>query len=409
MNNRIIKLLEYISKENDYYIKKSNGNFDLMNIFNYPILTRKELQQEKYNLLSRKFKSKYYYNNLKKQKSSGTSGIPITVLWDSSDYNLSIISLWRLRFKYYGIKPTDKCVSFTLNAFNISNQRNLYYIIENNVLHINMSLINNIELFEIIVDILNKFEPKWLYIQPSILEKLLQAYLNKGKKLPNSLIYIESVGEMLSNELKKRIKDVFNLNVTNLYGSEEMNGIAYECPFGIMHILTDNVYVECYENKSIKQSGTGEAIITNLHNKAMPLIRYNQGDIISLENEYKCKCGQCTPIIKKIKGRTLDIIKLQNNYELNSFTLLEIISEANNLLNNIIIEYKYTFFKSTNELLCRIKLDKDKKNWMETASNLITDLFFKKTLLMDSITFHVIELCDNFCFFQKRSIITIVD
>ena len=69
-----------------------------------------------------------------------------------------------------------------------------------------------------------------------------------------------------------------------MYGSEEINGIAYECPKHHMHVLEDNVFIEVKTNKGIFRHGEGEAIITNLNNFGMPLIRYNQGDVIVLDN-----------------------------------------------------------------------------------------------------------------------------
>jgi len=48
--------------------------------------------------------------------------------------------------------------------------------------------------------------------------------------MPSTLTHIETVGELLAPSLKKTVIDYFGVSVANMYGSEEMNGIAYECP-----------------------------------------------------------------------------------------------------------------------------------------------------------------------------------
>ena len=68
-----------------------------------------------------------------------------------------------------------------------------------------------------------------------------------------------------------------------MYGSEEMNGIAIDNLDGEMCVFNDNVLIEIKNENIILSQGEGEAIITNLNNFAMPLIRYNQGNSIILE------------------------------------------------------------------------------------------------------------------------------
>jgi phenylacetate-CoA ligase len=51
----------------------------------------------------------------------------------------------------------------------------------------------------------------------------------------------------------------------------------------------------------------GRILVTNLHNYAMPLIRYDIGDIGVLSNHY-CSCGRGLPVLAKLQGRVTDII-----------------------------------------------------------------------------------------------------
>ena len=153
-----------------------------------------------------------------------------------------------------------------------------------------------------------------------------------------------------------------------------MNGIAYECPFHQMHVLSKNVFIECYDQMDIYNFGEGEAIITNLVNKAMPLIRYSQGDIISLKQlSEPCRCGSIEPVISYIKGRVYENIKV-GKLELNPFMLLSALSNINNQFDSIITYYHYIYKKSDKKLICFIDLVEHSENWYNNVKNAILEI-----------------------------------
>lgn len=401
---KLEELLKYVSEHNEFYknIIKEYGITDPTDIKQYPVLTRHQLQENRYDLFSDGFASKYFYQQLRRQTSSGSSGVPVNVYWDYKDWYASNMSLWRKRLQWYGIHPNDKFVMFTLNAFNVkSDGKTIYYIQDaKNILCVNASLIQNDIGYEKIIDIIEEFAPKWLYIQPFILNRLIYIYKQVGKHPPQTLKYIESVGEILSSDLRRRAIDFFKVPVANMYGSEEMNSIAYECPYHHMHVLEDNVFVEVQNKNGIYGSGEGKAIITNLHNNALPLIRYNQGDIVILKklNE-QCIYGNNAPVISVIKGRKLDAIKLNDQLELSPFLLSEIISEVNNIYKDSIRSYKYIYYKSKHKLICII--DVKDKLWYTNIKNSIIEIFKCKIHDSNNIMLEIIAK-ENIHLYNKK-------
>ena len=121
--SKLEEMLKYVSEHNEFYKNriKEYGIKDPLDITQWPILTRKELQENRYNMFSDGYKSKYFNQQLRRQSSSGSSGVPVNVYWDYKDWYASNMSLWRKRLQWYGIHPSDKYVMFTLNAFNIKN------------------------------------------------------------------------------------------------------------------------------------------------------------------------------------------------------------------------------------------------------------------------------------------------
>ena len=354
-------MLKYVSEHNDFYKKriKEYGIKDPLDITQWPILTRKELQDNRYNMFSDGYKTKYYNQQLRRQSSSGSTGMPVNVYWDYKDWYASNMSLWRKRLQWYGIKPSDKYCIFTLNAFSIAPEEVRLYFINKprNLLSFNVSLIQNKSGYEQMAKIINEFEPDWLYIQPFVLNQLIQAYKNLKLEPAKSIRYIESIGEILTSDLRRMGEKFFGVKVTNMYGSEEMNGMAIECPDHHMHVLDENVLIETKDNNNrICRCGSGESIITNLNNMCMPLIRYAQGDIIDVNDIINCRYHNKSSQIKLIRGRAFERLKLGENVELNSYILLEILAEVNNEFDGAITTYRYVFDADNKYMHCYIIL-----------------------------------------------------
>lgn len=375
---KLVKMLKYVSEHNDFYKNriKEYGITNPLDITQWPVLTRKELQENRYNMFSDGYKSKYFNQQLRRQSSSGSSGMPVNVYWDYKDWYASNMSLWRKRCQWYGIKPSDRYVIFTLNTFDIkADCETVYYVKEpENVLSVNVSLVQNEKQYKKLVDIINDFNPTWLYVQPFILNKLVQIYKKYEIKKPPALRYIESVGEILASDLRRRAIEFFDVSFANMYGSEEMNGIAYEDPEHHMFVLEDNALVEVFHEGIIMQRGKGEAIITNLYNYAIPLIRYNQNDIIEI---YKRKSFE-NKIISCIEGRKMQEVII-NRYCINAFAFSEIISSVNNQLDDVILNFQFVYIKSANNLMCKLVIDYNRIGWVQRIKEVLIKNFELKT------------------------------
>lgn len=382
--DKLEAMLKYVSEHNDFYKKRiaEYGIRNPLDITQWPVLTRKELQENRYNMFSDGYKSKYFNQQLIRQLSSGSSGIPVNVYWDYKDWYTSNMSLWRKRWQWYGIKPNDKKVIFTLNSFgesaSIKNEP-MFSLISENTLSFNISLINSIDEYNNIISLINNFEPDWLYIQPYVLNKIIRTYICLEKTPPLSIKYIESVGEILSNDLKMRTMDLFQCRIADMYGSEEMNGIAIENLEDSMEILKDNVWIEVSNMTGIHSLGAGNAIITNLNNHAMPLIRYNQGDELVLHHHIIKDNENINVEVEQIKGRSNDSIITCEGIEINTFLLSEVISEVNNIMSDIIVEYKYLYKKTEDVLFCTLNIKKEFQLWGDIVRNTIVSVCDKKT------------------------------
>ncbi|KNZ69775.1 AMP-dependent synthetase and ligase [Thermincola ferriacetica] len=128
-------------------------------------------------------------------------------------------------------------------------------------------------------------------------------------KLRVGLFGSEPCTESMRKELERR----WHIRVTDNYGLTEIGGpgVAGECECGEgMHINEDHFYPEIINPETGEVLGygeEGELVFTSLTREAFPIIRYRTRDISMLINE-PCKCGRTTIRMKKLTGRTDDML-----------------------------------------------------------------------------------------------------
>ncbi|MCH2181119.1 MAG: hypothetical protein MK108_03855 [Mariniblastus sp.] len=120
---------------------------------------------------------------------------------------------------------------------------------------------------------------------------------------------IVTSAEMLSNETRQLIEEVFAAPVYNRYGSREFSVIASECcQRDGLHVMQEGLYMEILkQGKPAALGEVGELIITDLLNFGMPLIRYRIGDAGAWAAG-ECDCGRGLKRLKAVAGRTTDFL-----------------------------------------------------------------------------------------------------
>jgi phenylacetate-CoA ligase len=157
------------------------------------------------------------------------------------------------------------------------------------------------------------------------------AYFSKFCTKNNIELEIKSVittAEVLQPVYKEEIKQSFNSIIIDSYGCADGDGNANTCASDCgFHVSFESAIWEVCtpEGVPVKKNEPGEVTLTSLTNYAMPLLRYQPGDVIENTFNYnKCSCGSSLPRIKSILGRTVDILHFQNGRSLGgpAFTLI---------------------------------------------------------------------------------------
>ena len=107
---------------------------------------------------------------------------------------------------------------------------------------------------------------------------------------PNGII---ATAMVLHDWQRRVIEGVCGCKVTNRYGCEEVSLIACECErHEGLHVNSDGVFVEILRDGRPAQPGeAGQVVVTDLTNRAMPIIRYQVGDV-AVASDRLCPCGR---------------------------------------------------------------------------------------------------------------------
>jgi phenylacetate-CoA ligase len=155
---------------------------------------------------------------------------------------------------------------------------------------------------------LAEFDPAVITLYPTNLDALIRHCRQAGIKLPG-LERILSLGETLSPRLRQAAEETFGAKVSDLYSSQELGVLALQCQSGEgYHVMAESVIVEVLnDDGSPCQPGeAGRVVVTDLHNFATPLIRYEIGDYA--EAAEPCPCGRGLPTLKQIRGRERNMV-----------------------------------------------------------------------------------------------------
>ncbi|HBX23415.1 MAG TPA: phenylacetate--CoA ligase family protein [Desulfotomaculum sp.] len=119
--------------------------------------------------------------------------------------------------------------------------------------------------------------------------------------------------EAWTENMRAEMERTWNMKATDNYGLSEVMGpgVSGECTHAAgLHINEDHFLVEIINPVTGEPLGPGqegELVITTLTKEAIPILRYRTRDITVI-NEDKCACGRTTARMRKVCGRTDDML-----------------------------------------------------------------------------------------------------
>lgn len=311
-NRQLEKLLEYASTHSPFYQRRLKGWTGQQGLQQIPVLTRKELQQCADIHCTSIPKDHGHYNIT---KSSGSTGQMVEVrrtevcmmfwlaltlrehLWHRRDFGgtLAVIrpTVAENDPERRGVAMPDWGPPVSL----MFDSGKAY------ALNIQTDIARQSEW-------LARVAPQYLLTFPTNLAALMTYAESHGNKL-GTLREVRTVGETVSDELRHRCKAFFGVDIADTYSSQETGLIAIQCPeSGLYHVMSENVIVEILhdDGRVCAQGETGRVVVTDLHNFATPLVRYDTRDYAEVGPS--CPCGRGLPTLSRIMGRSRNMVRL---------------------------------------------------------------------------------------------------
>lgn len=295
-------------------------------IRDYPVITRTDIQEEDSNFLSKKFKP----GKVKQSHSSGSTGRPLWVSFDPATWiRKKYLSKLRSRIEC-GMKMNERVAIYDTESTEALTLRNQCKLLSNPLF--------KAKYFSIFRDTKNGIEellqwaPQNIDSLPSHLFQLAIA-MEQSQLKPSSLKRIFTSSEYIESNMRRYIQDRYAAEVFDIYGCTEIKEIAWECDrHNGYHINEDEVFLEILDgDKPAGWDEVGDIVITDLRNKAMPLIRYRIGDR-GLLRPGLCSCGRTFALMVPSAGRSSDFIITPDGHKLSPYRFTTAIEKINGLL-----------------------------------------------------------------------------
>ena len=335
LKNQLINAYENIPFYRNSFKMHGLVPFDfncIQKIRDYPVITRADIQKGGSDFLSDKFKP----NQVKRSHSSGSTGRPLWVSFDQDSWiRKKYLSKLRSRMEC-GMKVLEKVAIFDTAPAQAASYRHKVKRLSYPFLktkHFSIYSDTNRGIAE-----LKQWDPENIDSVPSHLFQLAQA-MEKLDLRPTAPKRIFTSSEYLEPNMRQYIQDCFAADVFDIYGCTEVKEIAWECEkhYGY-HINEDEVLVEILNgDKPVGMSEVGDIVITDLRNKAMPLIRYRIGDQ-GLFRPGPCSCGRTFDLMAPSAGRCSDFIITPDGHKLSPYRFTTAIEKIHGLLQYQLIQ-----------------------------------------------------------------------
>jgi phenylacetate-CoA ligase len=234
---------------------------------------------------------------------SGSTGIPLKVYFTREDYLIRSLVFIRT-FMAGGYRLTDRQAIVCDTRFTAG--RTHWYqklgVFQKRYIPVHLDLDRQIEM-------LREYRPGHIHGYPKNLALIAGELLRRGLRDISPRV-LHTGAELVSGKERALINAAFGVDMLDTYASIESGLIAWECPAHCgYHINMDCTVLELLADGRPARTGEhARAVVTNLHSYAMPIIRYELGDVC-LPSDATCTCGSHLPLMGIVEGRVDDMVR----------------------------------------------------------------------------------------------------
>jgi phenylacetate-CoA ligase len=162
---------------------------------------------------------------------------------------------------------------------------------------------------EALYDTIRLHRPAYMLTTPTAVRALSECAL--ADRDPPRIEQFVTSGEVVDDATRLLAHRAFGAKVADRYSCEECGWLALQCPrHDHYHVMSATTVIELLDERGhpCVPGETGRVVVTSLHSYAMPLIRYELGDLAVAGPA--CDCGVTLPVLSRIVGRTRNVLRL---------------------------------------------------------------------------------------------------
>jgi phenylacetate-coenzyme A ligase PaaK-like adenylate-forming protein len=330
---RTAKLLQFLQYAYAYvpYVRRAlqqagveisdiHGPADLVRL---PVMRKGDVREHRLEMRSR------VAGKLTPYSTGGSTGEPL--LFDLPEERISSWVAQRQRvMRWWGLSVGDRELAIWGSPVEVTRQDWLRNLRDRMLA---TRLLSAFEMSEAVmsryIDVLIKGRWRMIFAYPSSIYLLcLHARKQRRNLRRLGIKTVFVTGEVLFPYQRALISETLNCPVANGYGGRDSGFVAHECPQGGMHIMADANIVEILDSRGspLPEGELGEIVVTDLHSREVPFLRYATGDVGALSTR-KCPCGRSLPLLERIEGRTTDFIVAPDGTILHALSLIYVLRE----------------------------------------------------------------------------------
>ena len=183
--------------------------------------------------------------------------------------------------------------------------------------------------------------------------QIVSSYMKKNNIKAENVNGIISGAEAITTKTRKLVEEQFKCNVVSRYSNQEMGILAQDFEEDKFLLNRASYYFELLaldKDEPAKLGEMGRIVVTDLYNYAMPMLRYDTGDLGIMLID---KNGR--EYLAKVFGRKLDLLYTTNNEPISFFALDEYFED------NFDIEQFQIIQEDRDKLIVNLIMKNDKK------------------------------------------------
>ena len=313
VENKLAVMLQHAAVTTDFYSSFKSGS-----IIDFPVINKTIIRDNETAFISTKFNKA----SLHKVVTSGSTGTPFCVYHNAAKKLRNTADTIYFA-KQAGFELGQKLYYFKI--WNDINKKNWFNTWSQNIEACNVFELSDTAIEQLLIRLNKDQSTIGLLAYASAFDAICK-FLDRHPQvqIKSRVQSAIAMSEALNNYTKEAMQRHFKCVCISRYSNVENGMIAQQSieGGGIFFINFASYYVEVLnmdDNQPCPMGQPGRIVVTDLYNEAMPMLRYDTGDI-GILNEHLVN-GKPTPVLEKIEGRKMDMVFNTNGHLVSSFTI----------------------------------------------------------------------------------------